>query len=245
MGLRQRLEREVNKIESYKEYLRNRSTNRHFTKPLSRKEVLQEIHAEYDYSFKLLLIGDSGVGKSCLMLRFADGVYDKSINYTIGLDFKSRTIVLDGKRIKLQIWDTAGVERFHTISSSCYRGAHGIIVVYDVTNLESFKNVMKWLREIDRYACDDVNKILVGNKCHLTTQKVVEYATANELAENLGIPFLETSAKKATNVEQAFFKLAADIKARMEAVSGVEAQSEQTIRLDWNEISPPKSSGSF
>uniref|UniRef100_A0A8C6SKS3 RAB1A, member RAS oncogene family a n=1 Tax=Neogobius melanostomus TaxID=47308 RepID=A0A8C6SKS3_9GOBI len=123
-----------------------------------------------DYLFKLLLIGDSGVGKSCLLLRFA--------------------------------WDTAGQERFRTITSSYYRGAHGIIVVYDVTDQESFNNVKQWLQEIDRYASENVNKLLVGNKCDLTTKKVVDYTTAKEFADNLGIPFLETSAKSASNVEQ-------------------------------------------
>lgn len=93
---------------------------------------------------------------------------------------------MDGKTIKLQIWDTAGQERFRTITSSYYRGAHGIIVVYDVTDTESFNNVKQWLHEIDRYACDNVNKLLVGNKSDLTTKKVVEYQTAKEFADQLG-----------------------------------------------------------
>lgn len=126
----------------------------------------------------MLLIGDSGVGKSCLLLRFADDTYTESYISTIGVDFKIRTIDLDGKTIKLQIWDTAGQERFRTITSSYYRGAHGIIVVYDCTDQETFSNVKQWLEEIDRYACDNVNKLLVGNKCDLHTKKVVDYTTA-------------------------------------------------------------------
>lgn len=126
----------------------------------------------------MLLIGDSGVGKSCLLLRFADDTYTESYISTIGVDFKIRTIDLDGKTIKLQIWDTAGQERFRTITSSYYRGAHGIIVVYDCTDQETFNNVKQWLEEIDRYACDNVNKLLVGNKCDLHTKKVVDYTTA-------------------------------------------------------------------
>jgi len=97
--------------------------------------------AEYDYVFKLVLIGDSGVGKSCLLLRFADDTYTESHISTIGVDFKIRTIQLEGKTIKLQIWDTAGQERFRTITSSYYRGAHGIIVVYDTTDSETFEHV--------------------------------------------------------------------------------------------------------
>jgi len=170
---------------------------------------------EYDYLFKLLLIGDSGVGKSCLLLRFADDTYTESYISTIGVDFKIRTIELDSKTIKLQIWDTAGQERFRTITSSYYRGAHGIIVVYDVTDQESFNNVKQWLHEIDRYASENVNKLLVGNKSDLTTKRVVDYNAAKEFADGLGIPFLETSAKNATNVEQAFLTMANEIKNRM------------------------------
>ncbi|SPO03946.1 related to GTP-binding protein ypt1 [Cephalotrichum gorgonifer] len=170
---------------------------------------------EYDYLFKLLLIGDSGVGKSCLLLRFADDTYTESYISTIGVDFKIRTIELDGKTVKLQIWDTAGQERFRTITSSYYRGAHGICVVYDVTDMDSFNNVKQWLQEIDRYATDGVNKLLVGNKSDMADKKVVEYTVAKEFADSLGIPFLETSAKNASNVEQAFLTMARQIKERM------------------------------
>lgn len=100
---------------------------------------------EYDHLFKVLLIGDSGVGKSCLLLRFADDSYTESYISTIGVDFKIRNFTLEGKKIKLQMWDTAGQERFRTIISSYYRGAHGIIIVYDITDLESFNNVKIWL----------------------------------------------------------------------------------------------------
>ncbi|CAN1181593.1 Ras-related protein RABD1 [Linum perenne] len=170
---------------------------------------------EYDYLFKLLLIGDSSVGKSCLLLRFADDSYVDSYISTIGVDFKIRTVELDGKTVKLQIWDTAGQERFRTITSSYYRGAHGIIIVYDVTDMDSFNNVKQWLNEIDRYANDTVCKLLVGNKCDLVENKVVDTQTAKALADELGIPFLETSAKDSINVEQAFLTMAAEIKKKM------------------------------
>ncbi|CBK20449.2 uncharacterized protein [Blastocystis hominis] len=169
------------------------------------------MNSEYDYLFKLLLIGDSGVGKSCLLLRFADDQYSDCYITTIGVDFKIRTVDLDGKTVKLQIWDTAGQERFRTITSSYYRGAHGIIIVYDVTDLDSFNNVKTWLHEIDRYANENVVKLLVGNKADLTAKKVVSYETAKEFADSLGIEFVETSAKNSTNVETAFMTMAREI----------------------------------
>jgi len=173
------------------------------------------MNAEYDFLFKLLLIGDSGVGKSCLLLRFADDTYTESYISTIGVDFKIRTVELDGKTIKLQIWDTAGQERFRTITSSYYRGAHGIIVVYDVTDVDSFNNVKQWLHEIDRYASENVNKLLVGNKSDLASKRAVTYEQGKEFADSLGIEFIETSAKNATNVEKAFMAMSAQIKSKM------------------------------
>ncbi|KAF5307220.1 hypothetical protein FQR65_LT00736 [Abscondita terminalis] len=191
----------------------------------------QDFLDKIDYLFKLLLIGDSGVGKSCLLLRFADDTYTESYISTIGVDFKIRTIDLGGKTIKLQIWDTAGQERFRTITSSYYRGAHGIIVVYDCTDQDSFNNVKQWLEEIDRYACDNVNKLLVGNKNDLTTKKVVDFTTAKEYADQLGIPFLETSAKNATNVEQAFMTMAEEIKNRVGPPSSTAEQASK-VKID-------------
>lgn len=141
--------------------------------------------------------------------------------------------------IKLQIWDTAGQERFRTITSSYYRGAHGIIVVYDVTDLESFNNVKQWLNEIDRYACENVNKLLVGNKCDLVSKKAVEYETAKEFADKLEIPFLETSAKAATNVEKAFLTMAAEIKNTIASQpAAVKADGKKTVDVQGAEIAP-------
>mmetsp|Transcript_30912 Transcript_30912/g.47743 ORF Transcript_30912/g.47743 Transcript_30912/m.47743 type:complete len:205 (-) Transcript_30912:37-651(-) len=199
------------------------------------------MNPEYDHLFKLLLIGDSGVGKSCLLLRFADDTYTESYISTIGVDFKIRTIEIGGKSIKLQIWDTAGQERFRTITSSYYRGAHGIIVVYDVTDQASFSNVKQWLQEIDRYACENVNKLLVGNKCDLTTKKVVDYNTAKEFADGLGIPFLETSAKNSTNVEDSFITMATEIQKRVS--NTIQASGAPTsVVVTGKKVAKPKSS---
>eukprot|EP00300_Choanocystis_sp_HF-7_P030628 c39500_g1_i1.p1 GENE.c39500_g1_i1~~c39500_g1_i1.p1 ORF type:complete len:225 (-),score=44.53 c39500_g1_i1:187-810(-) len=158
---------------------------------------------EYDYLFKLVLIGDSGVGKSCLLLRFADDSFTETYVSTIGVDFRFRTLDIDGKLIKLQIWDTAGQERFRTITSAYYRGADGIIVVYDITHHESFEHVDDWLREASRYAKDGVIKMIVGNKSDREDRAVTAEDGA-ALADKNGMRFIETSSRNATNVEQAF-----------------------------------------
>lgn len=174
----------------------------------------------YDYLFRILLIGDSGVGKSCLLLRFADQSYTDSYISTIGVDFKIRTIEVEGKTIKLQIWDTAGQDRFRSITSTYYRGAHGIIIVYDVTESETFQNIKIWLAEIEKCASPTVKRLLVGNKCDLVGRRQVETETAQAYAQKLGISFLETSAKSSTNVEQAFVVLAEQIRANFAQQQG-------------------------
>jgi len=166
---------------------------------------------DYDYLFKLVLIGDSGVGKSCLLLRFADDNFTDSYISTIGVDFRFRTVTIDKKTVKLQIWDTAGQERFRTITSAYYRGADGIIMVYDVTSQESFDHVEEWLSEVDRYANENTSKLLIGNKADLIDEKQVQEEVAQRFADKLGIPFLETSAKAATNVEAAFLTMAKEL----------------------------------
>ena len=120
--------------------------------------------AKPDYLFKALVIGDSGVGKSCLLLRFAQDKYEQNYLSTVGVDYYNRTISIDGKRVQLQMWDTAGQERFRTITRSYYRGSQGIVVVYDVTDNDTFENVKHWLDEIEKNAGSGVIKLLVGNK---------------------------------------------------------------------------------
>eukprot|EP00299_Pterocystis_sp_00344_P010573 c4755_g1_i1.p2 GENE.c4755_g1_i1~~c4755_g1_i1.p2 ORF type:complete len:234 (+),score=42.47 c4755_g1_i1:70-702(+) len=174
-------------------------------------------NTHFDTTIKLLLIGDSGVGKSCLLLRFSDNSFTPSFITTIGIDFKIRTIELDGKRIKLQIWDTAGQERFRTITTAYYRGAMGILLLYDVTNEESFNNIRSWMTNIHDNASASVNKILVGNKADLEEKRKVAAAQGQALADEYGIPFFETSAKTNQNVEAAFTKITRDIMGRLGA----------------------------
>ncbi|MED6245941.1 Ras- protein Rab-8B, partial [Ataeniobius toweri] len=169
----------------------------------------------YDYLFKLLLIGDSGVGKTCLLFRFSEDAFNTTFISTIGIDFKIRTVELDGKKIKLQIWDTAGQERFRTITTAYYRGAMGIMLVYDITNEKSFDNIRNWIRNIEEHASADVEKMILGNKCDMNDKRQVSKERGEKLAIDYGIKFLETSAKSSINVEEGFLTLARDIKSRL------------------------------
>ena len=173
------------------------------------------MNPDYDYLFKILLIGNSGVGKSSLLLRFADDTFTDNFMPTIGVDFKIRTLEVDGKTIKLQIWDTAGQERFKTITSSYYKGAHGIIVVYDITDKESFKNIDTWMNEVEKHASDNVSRILVGNKSDMEESRQVSTDEGKELADQYNIRFMETSAKESANVEEAFTLMTKEIKSRV------------------------------
>jgi small GTP-binding protein len=179
-------------------------------------------YRDYDYLFKILVIGDSGVGKSCILLRFVDNSFAETYISTIGVDFRIRTVEMDGKSIKLQIWDTAGQERFRTITSSYYHGAHGIIVVYDITDETSFDNVRQWLIEIERYASRKVVKLIIGNKSELKDERQVLTESARSFAEAHDLEFMEISAKENMNVQETFLKLSRKITEQME-ISNIEA----------------------
>ncbi|PRW58406.1 Rab8 -family small GTPase [Chlorella sorokiniana] len=171
---------------------------------------------DYDYLIKLLLIGDSGVGKSCLLLRFAEDSFTSSFITTIGIDFKIKKVLIDGKWVKLQIWDTAGQERFRTITSAYYRGAMGILLVYDVTDEASFNNIRNWMKNIEQHASDNVVKVLVGNKSDMDESKrAVPYSRGQALADEFKMQFFETSAKANTNVDETFQSVARDIMVRL------------------------------
>ena len=163
----------------------------------------------FDVLVKLLLIGDSGVGKSCLLLRYSDDKFTTSFITTIGIDFKIKTIDLDQKKVKMQIWDTAGQERFRTITAAYYRGAHGVLLVYDVTDETSFENVRNWMRNIEAHASEAAKVCLIGNKCDCEDSKrKVTKERGVALAKEFGVPFFETSAKSGLRVEEAFSAMA-------------------------------------
>jgi|EP01083_Nonionella_stella_P096301 Ras-related protein Rab-18 len=162
----------------------------------------------YDHLFKLLMIGDAGVGKSSMLLRFTDDSFDEHIQSTIGVDFKVKHLDVAGKRIKLTIWDTAGQERFRTLTSSYYRGAQGVVMVYDVTRRDSFENLEQWLKEVKLYSPNNgegVIKLLVGNKIDL--ERKVPREEAESWARSQGMLFLEASAKTRTGIKQCFMEI--------------------------------------
>ena len=165
---------------------------------------------KYDHLFKLLIIGESGVGKTCLLLRFTDDSFTANHLTTIGIDFKIKIINLEEKQIKLQIWDTAGQERFRTITKTYYKGAHGIILTYDVTDENSFKNIRNWVKQIEQNAQNNVCKVLVGNKCDREDRKI-SYEEGAKLASEFKMQFFETSAKSNYNVNETFTFLTKEI----------------------------------
>lgn len=189
----------------------------------------------FDYMFKVLLLGDAGVGKTSLMWRFSEDVFNKTYISTIGIDFKLRTIEVQGKRVRLQVWDTAGQERFHAISVSYYRTAVGIMLVYDITRRHSFENIAKWLRNIDEHAKEDVIKLLIGNKCDLHGPRAVKREEGEKLAEEYDMSFFETSAKENESIEEAFECIAKEVMEKFLPEWGKKEQ-EKPVKEEVEEI---------
>ena len=168
---------------------------------------------DYEFIFKVLLIGNSNVGKSSLFLKFVDDIWNDTFVPTIGVDFKIKTFEIDTKKIKMQIWDTAGQERFKNIIASYYRGAHGILLLYDVTDKDSFKNLSNWLIEIEKNSSKNVIKVLIGNKTDLEDKRVISKNQGKDFADTYGLKFVETSVKKNINVKEAFETLGRELMA--------------------------------
>ena len=165
-------------------------------------------HTISDATYKIVVIGDTGVGKSSLLCRFEDDSFMANHIATIGVDFKVRSLRVDDKVYKLQLWDTAGQERFRTITSSYYRNADGIILVYAMNDARSFENVCHWMNEIKRYSRkESCCTLLVANKSDLHTQSQVDPLQAEQMAAELSVPLVQTSAKDAVGVEHAFLKM--------------------------------------
>ncbi|XP_011308687.1 ras-related protein Rab-37 isoform X4 [Fopius arisanus] len=165
--------------------------------------------------FKVMLLGDSGVGKTCLLTRFRHGRFLSGNHIsTVGIDFRNKVVTVGDTRIKLQIWDTAGQERFRSVTHAYYRDAHALLLLYDVTNKTSYDNIRAWLGEIREYAQNDVVIMLLGNKADCGTERMVKKEDGKRLADEYDVPFMETSARTGANVELAFFAIAKQLKAR-------------------------------
>ena len=159
---------------------------------------------DFDYLFKVVIVGDSGVGKSNILLRFTENNFSFSFHPTIGVDFKIKTFKHENFTIKLQLWDTAGQERFKNVANTYYKGAHAVLLVYDITNPVTFKNLETWINEVEKYADCLLERLLIGNKCDLDDQRKVSQSEAKDFAKKIGVNFLETSAKDTINIEEAF-----------------------------------------
>ncbi|KAJ6941642.1 ras-related protein RABA5e [Populus alba x Populus x berolinensis] len=164
----------------------------------------QEGEGGEEYLFKIVVIGDSAVGKSNLLSRFARNEFDSNSKATIGVEFQTQVVDIDGKEIKAQIWDTAGQERFRAVTSAYYRGAVGALIVYDITRRTSFDSVKRWLDELGTHCDTAIARMLVGNKCDLDSIREVSRDEGKSLAEEESLFFMETSALDSTNVEAAF-----------------------------------------
>jgi len=156
--------------------------------------------------YKVVIVGEAGVGKTSVLLRFTDGTFnDQSVN--LGYDFRTKDVKLKTGVVTLQLWDTVGQERYKTMTSSFYRGANGVILLYDITNNQSFSQVTWWLRDIERFVEEEVPRILVGNKADLQATRVVDKTQAENFAKQLGVVYTEISAKDGTNVDLLFSML--------------------------------------
>ena len=158
-----------------------------------------------EFIYKILLLGDSSVGKTCILARYADNTFQEDHLATIGLDYKIKTVTLDnGKTVKIQIWDTAGQDRFKSITKNYYKGAHGIILIYDITNKRSFDNVKNWVDVIKEEVSEKVTIILVANKIDCNEERKVSTIEGKNIANEYGLQFFETSAKSGENINESF-----------------------------------------
>jgi len=165
----------------------------------------------YDLLYKIIIVGDTCVGKSNILSRYIKNVFREDSKSTVGVELGNKLINVKGTNTKLQIWDTAGQERYRSITSSYYKGSHGCFIVYDITNETSFENVEKWFEQVQKEASKDVSIILVGNKCDLENERKIPKEKGEEKAKQLNIPFFETSALSNIKIEDTFTQIAENI----------------------------------
>ncbi|KAG5252362.1 hypothetical protein OIU76_021711 [Salix suchowensis] len=200
---------------------------------------------EYDYLFKIVLIGDSGVGKSNILSMFTRNEFCLESKSTIGVEFATRTLQVDGKTVKAQIWDTAGQERYRAITSAYYRGAVGALLVYDITKRQTFDNVQRWLRELRDHADSNIVIMMAGNKSDLKHLRAVQEQDGHAFAEKEGLSFLETSALEGTNIEKAFQTILTEIYhiISKKALAAQEAAATSTVPGQGTTINVADASG--
>ncbi|XP_055980061.1 ras-related protein Rab-19 [Sorex fumeus] len=175
----------------------------------------RSVDENFDFLFKVILIGDSNVGKTCVVQHFTSGVYSEAQQNTIGVDFTVRSLEIDGKKVKMQVWDTAGQERFRTITQSYYRSAHAAIIAYDLTRRSTFESVPHWIHEVEKYGAANLVIMLMGTKSDLWEKRNVLFEEACTLAEKHGLlAALETSAKESRNINEVFLLMAKELIAR-------------------------------
>ncbi|XP_038633217.1 ras-related protein Rab-37-like isoform X1 [Scyliorhinus canicula] len=173
------------------------------------------IYYNEELMHKTILVGDSGVGKTSLLVQFDQGKFiPGSFSATVGIGFTNKVVVVDGVKVKLQIWDTAGQERFRSVTHAYYRDAQALLLLYDITSKSSFDNITAWLTEVHEYAQQDVVIMLLGNKADITSERAIKREEGEKLAREYGVPFIETSAKTGINVELAFLAVAKELKHR-------------------------------
>jgi len=180
-------------------------------------QQISKTNLQYKYLFKYIIVGDTAVGKSCLLLQFTDKRFQPVHDLTIGVEFGSRTITVEDQQVKLQIWDTAGQEKFRSITRSYYRDAAGALLVYDITRRETFDHLTTWLEDCRKFSSQDSTIMLIGNKADLEHARTVSFEEGQKFAEENGLFFLETSSKTAQNVEEAFINVAKDIYKKVES----------------------------
>ncbi|KAI3510785.1 hypothetical protein L2E82_30428 [Cichorium intybus] len=200
-----------------------------------------DFNQKIDYVFKIVLIGDSAVGKSQLLARFSRNEFSLDSKATIGVEFQTKTMVIDHKFVKAQIWDTAGQERYRAVTSAYYRGAVGAMLVYDITKRQSFDHIARWLEELRGHADNNIIIMLIGNKSDLDSQRDVSMEDAKEFAEREGLFFMETSALEATNVEPAFLTILTEIYrivSKKSLVANEEAEGSSALLKGTNIVVP-------
>lgn len=189
--------------------------------PSKNGSIRRQTAETFDVASKVMLLGDSGVGKTCLLVRFKDGAFlSGAFISTVGIDYRNKIVDVDETKVKLQIWDTAGQERFRSVTHAYYRDSHALLLLYDITNKTSFDNIRAWLSEIRDYAPDNVVVMLLGNKADKSNERVVKKEEGERLAKDHNVAFMETSAKTGMNVDLAFMAIARELASQHHQANG-------------------------